>query len=153
MKNAVRGGRKRRRDLSRERRDPDSTSSDHLAFFLSIYGQHIRYVCDECVSVALKLRNLFMDQNLSPLVWNAWKSAAKMSRKQTKCVPFNTSEEIFHFGRTFLHFSTDSSSSHRVKNQLSWRPVALILSCNSFIQFSVCWLKSENLPPGSEISF
>lgn len=103
---------------------------------------------------------------------NVKKNKQTNKKKSTSSVPFNTSEEIFHFGRTFLHFSTNTSArSYMVSVKTS--SVAFTFICIFFkIFFSLnlyirdnksralstppsgaCWLNSENLPPGSETLF
>lgn len=45
------------------------------------------------------------EQNFSP--WSEVVKNQQPKREEKKLVPFDTSEDIFHFGRTFLHFSTN----------------------------------------------
>ncbi len=99
-------------------------------FSVQSWTTHMLHVCDDILSVKTETLYSVYRQNLHLLVWDAWKWAAQMSRNQTNCIPFNTSKEIFHFGRIFLHFSTNSSSSYSSScyNQLSWRSLALFLS-------------------------
>lgn len=115
----------------------------------------------------------FNSNNVSLLVWSAWNSAAKMWIKKTKKrVPLNTSgvKKKNHFGETFLHFSTNFIQLWKEKSAiLALSSAALIISLLFFFKFAfnvlyTCdltvtrsptqcwWLKSKNLPLGSETS-
>lgn len=77
-----------------------------------------------------------------------------VKKTKKRCVPFNIAEEI-HFGRTFWHFSTNTSaSSYTVAlaivalNLLSW-----VFFFSTSISDSWPLLKSENLPPAVKCLF
>lgn len=113
----------------------------------------------------------FNSNNVSLLVWSAWNSAAKMwiKKKKTFSLKHLWSWKKNHFGETFLHFSTNFIQLWKEKSAiLALSNAALIISLLFFkFAFNVLytcdltvtrsptqcwWLKSKNLPLGSETS-
>lgn len=149
-------------------------------FFVPNYRQHTRYACDDWVSIAwhgnvLKWRNIFFFSGHGQNIWSKMlenqqpKCQEKKSQTMFPSTPLKryfTSEEHFYILAQIPHIHSGSAakiSQPMQSEALILSPLFFLFFCWSYATaelhfssndaFGVCWLKSENLPLGSEISF